>query len=69
MSSVTETKGKLSTTSTMTYLFLLFIESELKQLLEASTKMNRAKILQIEQLTNTNKEKESKMLITYTLLY
>ena len=29
---------------------LLFIESELKQLLEVSTKKNRAMILQIEQL-------------------
>ena len=41
---------------------IVSLESELKQLLKASTKMNRAKIIQIEQLTNTIKKKEGKLL-------
>ena len=41
---------------------LLYIEPEWKQLLEASTKMNRAKIIQIEQLTNAIKKKECESL-------
>lgn len=38
-----------------------FIEAELKQLLAASTKMNRAKSSQIEQLTDTLRRKEGEL--------
>ena len=38
-----------------------FIEAELKQLLEASTRMNRAKNSQIEQMTDTLRRKEGEL--------
>ena len=50
MSSVTASKGELNNTCCVLFCFLMYIESELKQMLEASTKKNRAMILQIEQL-------------------